>query len=133
MNVKQAVQYLLSQPWGATVTKLEVRTGQQPEVEPVADYPKWQPREGLSVTDLARALEHIRRAANLHWFGGAFEPEHMQSIALAASCALSGDPIDAPVDMNDPEWRRKIREQNSAWNELCEEAVKDISKEENDD
>lgn len=37
------------------------------------------------------ALKWIRLITGLHYFGGAFEPEHMRSLANLAADALSGD------------------------------------------
>lgn len=43
-----------------------------------------------------RALEHIRRIAFLHYFGGAFDPEHMRQISNLAASVLCGEEIPAP-------------------------------------
>ncbi len=51
-----------------------------------------------SVENLTNALEHIRLAATLHYVGGAFDPEHMRSIANVAIAALSGEDIPALPD-----------------------------------
>jgi len=91
--------------------------------EPEADFPPWTPRPDLNATDLACTLEHIRRVAYLHWIGGAFDPDHMRDIANAAAQALCGEPIEAPVDLNSPEWRGHVREQSDAWIALCDDSL----------
>lgn len=48
-------------------------------------------------TDADRALEFIRRAAWVHYIGGAFDPEHMRDIANLAADALCGTPMPAPT------------------------------------
>jgi hypothetical protein len=61
----------------------------------------WQARaEGWEAvaTNLGNALEVIRFSATIHYLGGAFDPEHMRSLANLASDALNGDPIPAPPD-----------------------------------
>lgn len=39
----------------------------------------------------ANALRWIRAIAGMHYFGGAFDPEHMRSIANIAADALAGN------------------------------------------
>ena len=39
---------------------------------------------------LANSLKWIRLTAGLHYFGGAFDPEHMRVLANMASDALAG-------------------------------------------
>lgn len=39
------------------------------------------------------ALLWIRAVAGMHYFGGAFEPEHMRSLANLAARALNGDDL----------------------------------------
>ena len=39
------------------------------------------------------ALQWIRTVAGLHYFGGAFDPEHMRHIANIASRALAGEEL----------------------------------------
>lgn len=87
------------------------------------DFPRWIPRSDLSITDLANALEIIRRAAWAHWWGGAFEPKHMHAISCAAAQALCGEPMEAPVDMTSPEYRQMCLERAEQWEELCDDEV----------
>jgi len=49
----------------------------------------------LTMENLANALEAIRRAAWIHWSGGAFEPGHMYDIANHAAQALCGEPMES--------------------------------------
>lgn len=89
--------------------------------------PLWRPRPDLNVEDLACTLEHIRRSAYMHWIGNAFDPQHMLAITNAAAQALGGEPIEAPVDMNSPQWREMIRERSDAWTELCDNGLAAIT------
>lgn len=43
---------------------------------------------------LRSALKWVRMNAGLHYMGGAFDPEHMRSLAELATNALNGDPVD---------------------------------------
>lgn len=95
-----------------------------------ADLPRWTPRPGLNIEDLANTLEHIRRVAYMHWYGDAFDPEHMHSIASAAAQALCGEPVEAPVDMNSPQWRDMVRERHQEWLDLCVDEVAAIGADE---
>lgn len=79
--------------------------------------------EKLDVDNLKNALEHIRLAAGLHYFGGAFRPEHMRSIANLASRALLGDPIPP---MPDPE---EVRAKTESWAVLFAEEAEDEARE----
>lgn len=87
------------------------------------ELPRWSPRPDLNPDDLANALEHIRRSAYLHWFGDAFDPEHMHGIAAVAAQALCGQPIDPPVDMTSPEWKAMVATGHEALLALCDDAV----------
>lgn len=87
------------------------------------ELPRWTPRDGLDVTDLANTLEHIRRMAWMHYMGDAFDPEHMHAIAAAAGQALCGEPIHAPTDLNSPEWRALATERHQRWLDLCDDEV----------
>ena len=91
--------------------------------ESVGDLPSWQSREDLDPRYLANALEHIRRMAWMHFIGDAFDPEHMHAISAVAAQALCGQPIDSPVDMTAPEFRRMAAEQADQWTALCDDAV----------
>lgn len=74
-----------------------------------------EPQPDLTVDNLRNALEHIRIAAALHHWGGAFDPEHMLAIANLASRALLGE--DVPP-MPDPE---EIHAERLAWKAWLEE------------
>lgn len=92
------------------------------------DLPRWQPRSGLDTADLANTLEHIRRMAWMHFVGGAFDPEHMHAIALAAAQALCGEPVEAPTDLTSPEWRALITQRHQRWMDLCDDEVVALAK-----
>jgi hypothetical protein len=69
---------------------------------------------GLTVDNLRNALEHIRVAAALHHWGGAFDPEHMLGIANLATRALIGEAIEP---LPDPE---EIRANAAGWSNWME-------------
>lgn len=89
-------------------------------IDDVDDPPLWSAREDLNPRDLANALEHIRRTAWAHWFGDAFEPQHMHAISAVAAAALCGEPIGPPVDVASPRWREMIRERHGEWMAMCD-------------
>lgn len=74
------------------------------------ELPDWEPNPGLNVTNLANALELIRRTAYMHWYGDGFDPEQMYDISSMAAQALCGQPVIAPVSLTSDEWRTKIKE-----------------------
>lgn len=53
------------------------------------------------LTNFYNALDQIRRIASLHYLGGAFDPEHMRTLANIATDALNGreiPPVGEPSD-----------------------------------
>lgn len=60
-----------------------------------------------------RALEHIRRIAFLHYFGGAFDPEHMREISNLAASALCG--MDIPVPKA---WTTIMADAKAEWEQM---------------
>ena len=85
-------------------------------------------REHEAAEDRYRnALTWVRHVAGLHYFGGAFNPEHMRDLANLATAALQGK--DLPdYDEAMTEGRRKAAE----WAELFG-ALADGSGDEDDD
>lgn len=79
----------------------------------------------LTVENLANALEAIRRAAWIHWLGGAFNPEHMHGIAAYAAQALCGEPIE-PLEPLDKIWK-EAGERAAEIEKLFEEEDNDSS------
>ena len=66
------------------------------------------------------ALLWIRTIAGMHYFGGAFDPEHMRSIANLAANALDGK------DLPDCEERiraarARAREMAAKWSEMFDD------------
>lgn len=51
--------------------------------------------------NLFNALEQIRRIASLHYLGGAFDPEHMRTLANIAADALNGRDIPPVAEPSD--------------------------------
>lgn len=51
---------------------------------------------------LRNALLWIRQVAALHYFGGAFEPEHMRHLANLAADALGGREL--------PDWEERMKD-----------------------
>lgn len=69
------------------------------EPDEVEEPVYWVPTMEAEALDLAYALEHIRRAALIHFLGGAFDPRHMLRIADLATKALNGEAVGAPYDV----------------------------------
>lgn len=90
--------------------------------------PPWQPKPDLNISDLACALEWIRRAAHAHWIGDAFDPEHMHDIATVAANALCGDPVTPPPDLKSPEFRSMITERWADWVACVDDGTKALIK-----
>lgn len=67
------------------------------------------------------ALLWLRTIAGMHYFGGAFNPEHMRSLSEVAARALDGQDLpDFEEQM--AESRRRAREMADRWGrELSEE------------
>lgn len=61
-----------------------------------------------SEDSLVNALERIRTIAGLHYFGGAYDPEHMRVLANLAADALDGREIPPMPDRE--EMMRRGRE-----------------------
>ncbi len=51
--------------------------------------------------NLLNALEQIRRIATLHYLGGAFDPDHMRTLANIAVDALNGRDIPPVAEPSD--------------------------------
>lgn len=62
------------------------------------------------LTNYYNALEQIRIIASLHYLGGAFDPEHMRTLATIAVDALNGREIPPVPEVTD-EVRQKCIEQ----------------------
>lgn len=59
---------------------------------------------------LENALKWIRMLTGLHYFGGAFEPEHMRDLANIAADALAGTRDLPDFDEAQERSQRKARE-----------------------
>lgn len=66
------------------------------------------------VENYHNALEHIRLAATMHYFGGAFEPEHMRAIANLCIRALNDEDVPALPSPEDIHARAVLRMQQIA-------------------
>lgn len=74
---------------------------------------KKEPKTPTGATEaerLANYLQWIRLIAGLHYFGGAFDPEHMRTLANMASDALAGKELP---DFEDA--MRKSRKKARKW------------------
>lgn len=68
------------------------------------------------LTNFYNALDQIKAIATLHYIGGAFDPEHMRTLAIIAADAMNGREIPPVPDAYEiREQGRRLAEEHAKW------------------